>query len=1635
MTANVKKLLSLLLCLVMVAGLFPASALAEARTAARVSAGGRIGEAELPVPSLEPRPFEPGEDFDEDAEEPVDYFSVFDEESGINVVVEAPMGALPLLAEVRVQPVDPEAVQDAVEGLMDGGQEILVAMDISFWLGDDEIEPEEPVQVRVAAPELEGATELTLVHLPDEAEPESVELIPDAELAFALGTNEIAFEAESFSVYAVLGKAPAADDLTADGNGMSISMTYNGDPVPDTGYLQYAAHVEGQLSIHVTMPAEAAAKTLVIQVPTGWKITKYSAVEGTPAINGVDTITIDNEYAPYVASSKLEAYNDGASTEQLFGDVTVTGTDWTSQLLTGYDRIYTIGEYTFGKVRTFGGTITYTFTENAGTVNLNVNLIPQAELFVRNTDRDVGKVLLPDVKAVLTCGTETCTKSFSCVATDVAVQKLYLMNRSMNVGSGTEGRSDRITIQSAAAGWSTLTGLSTAVRLLDNFTIEISYPEGVFYDGCDDGKGGTNYLPDEVSVEEDPVLGGGKVILTGHHKALRHNYSNPQFSLYFYAKTGEGYQDGATKTWLPGETIPFTVTKAEAERAGYTGITIMPQGSANVGLKTWNRTIIDSGNNFDIQIPDTHRNRTDLEEKYGYEEDFALAGTTMTCGYSYSNVHFRIVNMDNKLGLTGLHLLGENVHDVVVITTTGRRIEIGAINQQNPTSADNKSEWLYPGVKDLGDRFSLAEGEYIAECTYTADVMQGTYDTTMAYHGFSSYGKFVNGQEGGLEISVLDQAGNVAVNAEGEPIIGHATVTPQHVRIVPGTFSYMVTQNKETGIDDFSATDKVTLFYPGDTIYYKMRYVSSYGTLWSKPELDSQNTLIDPKIVIALPEGIELDTSSVEAWSPAGNHGDEVFPLVQEGTAYTRTVDGIPYRVYTYVVKDPLDLVARDHWYPYQTPVAPSKETRFVIRYRAKVLSNCPQYTIDSYTGVMMDVGPDVLATDNTCELTEVEENWGENGYGLVRQRHQDVTQYFIKPLIGLNMNLEIRPQNSSLPYRNYTGAENSIVKVQEGQPAEVKFSYESTSESESYKNTDIYLPIPKEGTSYHYLTNLADNVVDNTELHTFAFSMDLMGAVNMVSSDNTPWTTYYAVDAVDNPVKYDDVPEAERDSWEPVIVTRWYTAEELTAAGKTYADVVMLKFHAEDDIEPHKTGKLEMRLMVDPTAEFDTLDFWRGYGRHSLGNNRANWETTPIIAATPTSATMKGVLFIDQNKDGAYVEDAGTNEKLYGGGKFSAVLSRDDGKMENVAVTMNSDGTFEIMEGNYPYYLRKGNYTLTLTRAVDETHYSYELVESETASAWGGSFNTSSWYNDVKNQNVHEPTAKIFFTVDKSGTLVENVFTPEIYAFGVGLSEPYFFVYHSGDNTVEKIYMSDERVTSDENGFHFDIANETKDTFLYGGYYSRYSGVSDNYNSQALSYDETGWSKDEGGTPYGGAKAVWKGPRAYTENGLQMAPKVGETYYLKEVPEVKYLQPYLHYTYKKPDGEITRAWAISAIDDLNYQQAGFVILDANNKATICDTLAVTAAGSNSTVILKPETVFRSRGVTEGYLDYLQVYDWDGEGNLLQEGGTILQYWVTPDGLMVTGVTSRVVTQITNKNTITRTDTPVKSTIETFSGN
>ena len=187
-------------------------------------------------------------DFDEpvvEEEEPFDYFQALDAASGTQVTVEAPMGALPTLAELRAEPVEIEDVREAVESVMAREAKILVAMDISFWMNGVEIEPEEPVNVKISAPELADKSNLTLVHIPDAAEPETIELIDDEDLGFALGTTEIAFKANSFSVYAVVEEGDSGENARVEVNFFNgsekIATMYvkNGDTLEELETILY----------------------------------------------------------------------------------------------------------------------------------------------------------------------------------------------------------------------------------------------------------------------------------------------------------------------------------------------------------------------------------------------------------------------------------------------------------------------------------------------------------------------------------------------------------------------------------------------------------------------------------------------------------------------------------------------------------------------------------------------------------------------------------------------------------------------------------------------------------------------------------------------------------------------------------------------------------------------------------------------------------------------------------------------------------------------------------------------------------------------------------------------------------------------------------------------------------------------------------------------------------------------------------------------------------------------------------------------------------------------------------------------------------------------------------------------------
>ena len=158
------------------------------------------------------------------------------------------------------------------------------------------------------------------------------------------------------------------------------------------------------------------------------------------------------------------------------------------------------------------------------------------------------------------------------------------------------------------------------------------------------------------------------------------------------------------------------------------------------------------------------------------------------------------------------------------------------------------------------------------------------------------------------------------------------------------------------------------------------------------------------------------------------------------------------------------------------------------------------------------------------------------------------------------------------------------------------------------------------------------------------------------------------------------------------------------------------------------------------------------------------------------------------------------------------------------------------------------------------------------------------------------------------------------------------------------------------------------------------------------------------------------------------MKPVAGETYYIKEDPSEYYLQPYTHYSYYKANNVVADILMISAIDDNNYTQTGFVIISANKDATVCTSLTVQNAVGGNSVKITPTKVFGAKGLEGGLLTYRKVT------SELNVGDLVVEYWVTPDGLIVTGTTGRTLNNLSDKDLIKKNvvDESRASTIAEF---
>ena len=200
------KILSLVLALIMVFSLVPVSAYAAPSTRSETGVVAQtdgpnsfFGDLGRLIKSwgkiLSPKPFMPA------------ITLVSDEFDGVTVTVKAPTGALPEGTTMEVKPVsNMDAVQAAVDETPDVSGTALIAADITFFDADgNEIQPAKAITVAFSSDELAGREDLTVVHLDLGADELGENEVPAEPVESTVNANVVSFEADHFSVYALIG--------------------------------------------------------------------------------------------------------------------------------------------------------------------------------------------------------------------------------------------------------------------------------------------------------------------------------------------------------------------------------------------------------------------------------------------------------------------------------------------------------------------------------------------------------------------------------------------------------------------------------------------------------------------------------------------------------------------------------------------------------------------------------------------------------------------------------------------------------------------------------------------------------------------------------------------------------------------------------------------------------------------------------------------------------------------------------------------------------------------------------------------------------------------------------------------------------------------------------------------------------------------------------------------------------------------------------------------------------------------------------------------------------------------------------------------------------------------------------------
>ncbi|WP_455678038.1 vWA domain-containing protein [Sharpea azabuensis] len=226
-----------------------------------------------------------------------------------------------------------------------------------------------------------------------------------------------------------------------------------------------------------------------------------------------------------------------------------------------------------------------------------------------------------------------------------------------------------------------------------------------------------------------------------------------------------------------------------------------------------------------------------------------------------------------------------------------------------------------------------------------------------------------------------------------------------------------------------------------------------------------------------------------------------------------------------------------------------------------------------------------------------------------------------------------------------------------------------------------------------------------------------------------------------------------------------------------------------------------------------------------------------------------------------------------------------------------------------------------------------------------------------------------------------------------------YFYVYHSSNNQVEKVSITDPRVVDGK----FDLTKEVSKNYLYGGYFKAYGQTTSTENQiKTLPYTN-GKATDPNGTAYTGSKSsTWKAANAYKVNGkTDFAPEVNHVYYLKEVPNA-YFRPRMEVIYdtRKSTQPVTNLYIFTATDDANYSS---VSLSPVGKTKLYSSVVIRNYDGKVKKYLTVRGEFKP--LSRGYIALLNVKDKVKNKTDFEFTPT----YETLDGVEVNGVVKRTV--------------------------